>query len=463
MMIGRTAVRRALWAHEGMAPMTPLADSRARPVRPRPDGRGHLGRPRRTEGFRRIRAAGLRLRRTPRCAGDADHRGGRPRRHPPDRPSPRRRRAAGGDDRQRLPAPSAVAAAAHCREPASSPSTTPPTAPSAWRGRRSPRGTDDDRHADGVAAATPSLMLRETAEAPDVVARLLDANAAGLRGPRRPPPPQAAGLCRDLRPGQLRQRRDLRQVPDRDLPRPGGGLGRALDQFDLRPPAEDARRAVRRHLAVGPQPRPADARRGGARRRCPDGRDRQRHDLAARRTLPGRPAAPCRSPRGASPRPSPISPRSPPSCSSSRPWSGDPALDRAVRRLPDDLDDALRRSWLAAVAGPRCGAEPLRGRPRAWLRRGAGGRAQVQGDRRPARRGAELRRASPWPAGARRSGLPGGAVQPERRGAPWTRRTRDGACRPWRAGDRRRSGVGAGRARAFRRPRASIPSPSRWR
>jgi glucosamine kinase len=25
MMIGRTAVRRALWAHEGMAPMTPLA------------------------------------------------------------------------------------------------------------------------------------------------------------------------------------------------------------------------------------------------------------------------------------------------------------------------------------------------------------------------------------------------------------------------------------------------------
>ena len=29
----------------------------------------------------------------------------------------------------------------------------------------------------GVAAATPSLMLRETAEAPDVVARLLDQNA----------------------------------------------------------------------------------------------------------------------------------------------------------------------------------------------------------------------------------------------------------------------------------------------
>jgi glucosamine--fructose-6-phosphate aminotransferase (isomerizing) len=30
-------------------------------------------------------------------------------------------------------------------------------------------------------------------------------------------------------------------------------------------------------------------------------------------------------------------------------WSGDPLLDRAVRRLPDDLGDALRRDWQAAV------------------------------------------------------------------------------------------------------------------
>jgi len=30
-------------------------------------------------------------------------------------------------------------------------------------------------------------------------------------------------------------------------------------------------------------------------------------------------------------------------------WSGNPVLDRAVRRLPDDLDGALRRSWLPAA------------------------------------------------------------------------------------------------------------------
>jgi glucosamine--fructose-6-phosphate aminotransferase (isomerizing) len=30
-------------------------------------------------------------------------------------------------------------------------------------------------------------------------------------------------------------------------------------------------------------------------------------------------------------------------------WSGEPALDRAVRRLPDDLDGALTRSWLEAA------------------------------------------------------------------------------------------------------------------
>jgi len=30
-------------------------------------------------------------------------------------------------------------------------------------------------------------------------------------------------------------------------------------------------------------------------------------------------------------------------------WTGDPRLDRAVRRLPDDLDAALARSWLDAV------------------------------------------------------------------------------------------------------------------
>ena len=30
-------------------------------------------------------------------------------------------------------------------------------------------------------------------------------------------------------------------------------------------------------------------------------------------------------------------------------WSGEPALDRAVRRLPDYLDGALKRSWLAAA------------------------------------------------------------------------------------------------------------------
>ena len=31
-------------------------------------------------------------------------------------------------------------------------------------------------------------------------------------------------------------------------------------------------------------------------------------------------------------------------------WSGDPALDRAVKRLPDDLNDALARDWRPALA-----------------------------------------------------------------------------------------------------------------
>ena len=197
-----------------------------------------------------------------------------------------------------------------------------------------------------------------------------------------------AALRGELRPRQLRQCRDLRQVSDRDPPRPGDGVGRAVGALGLCRRAEDERRAVPRHLAIGPQPRPPAARRGGARRRRADRGNRQRHGLAARGNLRGRR---CRSmPAGAKRRGDQVlhrvARRGP---AARRALGGGPTAARRARRGSRTISSgAAARNWQAAlpllaeaqnlyVVGRGIG-----------LGARAGGGAEAQGDLRHSCRGA---------------------------------------------------------------------------
>src|SRR5581483_8267329 len=75
------------------------------------------------------------------------------------------------------------------------------------------------------------------------------------------------------------------------------------------------------------------------------------------------------------------------------------------------LDDGL------VVAGewPDGRARSLRGRPRAWPRRSTGGRAETQGDLRPARRSVQQRRSDARADGDRRQGFSGTCLRAGRR------------------------------------------------
>ena len=77
MMIGRTAIRRSLWALEGMAPLTPLAEEVLTRFGHDAANRGRMGRQRQAGRLWQFRADGLRPRRTARSDGDRDPRGRR--------------------------------------------------------------------------------------------------------------------------------------------------------------------------------------------------------------------------------------------------------------------------------------------------------------------------------------------------------------------------------------------------
>ncbi len=84
-----------------------------------------------------------------------------------------------------------------------------------------------------AAADAPTRMLREAAEAPDVVARQFAGNRALVRtiGARlRELNPRARG---DGRARQFRSRRDLREISHRDQDRHHYLLHRAVDQLGL--------------------------------------------------------------------------------------------------------------------------------------------------------------------------------------------------------------------------------------
>ena len=269
-----------------------------------------------------------------------------------------------------------------------------------------------------ASAATTSLMLRETAEAPDVVARLLDANAAAcaVLGDRlrRKPPAFAVTCARGSSDSAATYAKYLIEIclgpvvasvgPSVSSiygrrPKMRGALFVAISQSgrspDLLTLAEAARDDDALTVAIVNDTTSPLA--GLCEVVLPLHAGAEKSVAATKSYIASLAAV----------------------LQLVALWSGDPALDRAVRRLPDDLDDALAPELAPRRCAARCGAEPLRRRPRAWLWRGAGGRAKTQGDRRPSRRGAELRRTSPRSTGARRSGLPGPSVQPERRGAPW--------------------------------------------
>ena len=250
-------------------------------------------------------------------------------------------------------------------------------------------------------------MAREAAEAPQAVARLIAANDAACRALGERLRRDAAALRRHLRARQLRRGCDLCEISDRD---------RASASSSPRSVRRSARSmAAGRRCATRSSSR---SRNRAAARTCSTLAEAARADgaltvalvndtaLAARRPLRSRAAA--QRLAGAERR-------------------GDEILHRLARRRA-----AARRHWSEdAAARPRAAAPARRsrrgGRAATGRRpadaagalslyvvgrgpgfaRGAGGRAQAQGDLRPACRGAERRGADAWPDGAGRAGFPG--------------------------------------------------------
>ncbi|HET7717862.1 MAG TPA: SIS domain-containing protein [Bauldia sp.] len=194
-----------------------------------------------------------------------------------------------------------------------------------------------------------SLMLRETAEAPDVVARLLDANAAacGVLGERlRRKPPAFAVTC-------------ARGSSDS-----AATYAKYLIEICLGPVVASVGPSVSSVYGRRPKMRGALFIAISQSGRSPDiltlaeaARDDDALTVAIVNDMTSPLAGLCQValPLHAGPETSVAATKSYIASLAAvlqlvALWSGDPALDRAVRRLPDDLDDALRRSWLPAVS-----------------------------------------------------------------------------------------------------------------
>lgn len=201
---------------------------------------------------------------------------------------------------------------------------------------------------DASPAGTPSLMLRETAEAPDVVARLLEANApatADLGDRLRRMPPAFVVTCARgssdsaatyakylieicLGPVVASVGPSISSVYGR-RPKMRGSLFVAISQSGRSPDLLTLAEAARGDdaLTVAIVNDTASPLAGLCEVVLPLHAGPERSVAATKSYIASLAAV----------------------LQLVAAWSGDPALDRAVRRLPDDLDDALRRSWLPAV------------------------------------------------------------------------------------------------------------------
>jgi len=195
---------------------------------------------------------------------------------------------------------------------------------------------------------TPSLMLRETAEAPDVVARLIDANAAAcaeLGARLRATPPAFVVTCaRGSSDSAATYAKYLTEICTGTVvasvgpsissvygrrPKMRGALFIAISQSgkspDLLTLAEAARKDDALTVAVVNDTESPLAELCEVVLPLHAGPERS---VAATKSYIASLAA---------------------TLQLIAAWSGDPALDRAVRRLPDALDGAFQRSWLPAL------------------------------------------------------------------------------------------------------------------
>ena len=248
------------------------------------------------------------------------------------------------------------------------------------------------------------MMLRETAEAPDVVARLIEPNdetcrALGMRLRERPPrfavtcargsSDSAATYAKYL--FELRLGTVVASVGPSvasiygKRPKMGDALFLAISQSgqspDLLTLAEAARKDGALTVAVGQRHRlaPCRALRGGAAAPCRTGAERRRHQVLHR--LPRRHPAARR----------PLERRR-----HARHGSAPPSR-RSQRRA--------RPRLAGGAAATHRDAEPLRRRPRPGLRRRPGGGAEDEGNLRPPCRSAERGGAEARTAGAGRPGV----------------------------------------------------------
>ena len=286
-----------------------------------------------------------------------------------------------------------------------------------------------------------------------VRAQLGRQRAADARAGRAPAARPAAGGG-DAGARQLRQRRHLRPLPDRDAAGRDDRLGRAVGELGLRRRAgHERRRCAWRSRSPGRSPdllAAAEAARAAGALVVA---------LVNDAASPLAELAEVTAPLLAGPELSVAATKSYIAALSAivqlaAHWSGDATLHggagRAAGPARARLGAGLERR-LAAAAGR---AEPLRPRPRPRLRHRRGGGAEAQGDLRPARRGVQRRRGAPRADGAGRAGLSGPRLRPGRRDAR-------------RRGGGGRRGGGAGRAGAEgrrRRRRAGVISlPTRAR
>jgi glucosamine--fructose-6-phosphate aminotransferase (isomerizing) len=201
----------------------------------------------------------------------------------------------------------------------------------------------------GAAGATPSLMLRETAEARDVVARLLDLNAAAAAGLgdrlRRKPPAFAVTCARGSSDSAATYAKYLIEIC---LGPVVASVGPSISSvYGQRPKMRGAL-----FIAISQSGRSPDLLTLAEAAR---GDDALTVAIVNDTTSPLAGLCEVVLPLHAGPERSVAATKSYIASLAAvlqlvAAWSGDPGLDRAVRRLPDDLDDALRRSWLPAAS-----------------------------------------------------------------------------------------------------------------
>ena len=135
-------------------------------------------------------------------------------------------------------------------------------------------------------------------------------------------------------------------------------------------------------------------------------------------------------------------------------WTEDAELTAALAAAPALPCRGVDGRLVGAGRAADRGARPLRRRPRPRARRRPGGRAQAQGDLRPARRGVQRRRTAPRADGAGRPRFPAARLSPVGRDRGQHRRAgpRRGGARRRRARRRRCAGR---RHRPAERPRPS--------